>query len=115
MFSELSDSESDIDLSDLIRHLDQNLSPVISNRQSAFVTGGGASVPGTSGSSPSISEQAAINQKILKWLNALGQRLDSTEKKRMLVPSQKSDQRFKKQNARARLKHMSHCHKVGQV
>ena len=60
VFSELSDSESDIDL---IRHLDQNLSPVICSRQSVFAAGGKDSVPGTLGLNSSISEQAAINQK----------------------------------------------------
>ena len=74
VFSELSDSESDIDL---IRHLDQNLSPVVSSRQSVFAAGGTDSVPGTLGLNSSISEQAAINPKKLQQLNTLGQWLDS--------------------------------------
>ena len=78
VFSELSDCEPDIDLSDLIWHSDQNLSPIIIDRQSAFSAGGGASVPSTSVSS--TSEKAAINPKILDQLNALGQRLGSIEK-----------------------------------
>ena len=41
VFSELSDSELDIDLCDLILQSDQNLSPVVSNTQSAFLQMGG--------------------------------------------------------------------------
>ena len=40
MFSELSDSESDIDIPNFIRSSDQNLSPICSDKQSAL-TGGG--------------------------------------------------------------------------
>ena len=64
---------SDIDLADLIWHLNQNLCPIIANRQNAFAACGKASVPSTPGLSPSTSEQAAINQKNLEQLNALGQ------------------------------------------
>ena len=80
VFSELSDSESDIEISDFIRSSDQNFSPTNADRQSALTGGGGDSVPGTSGSIPFTSDQAVINQKILQQLNALGRRLDSIEK-----------------------------------
>ena len=80
VFSELSDSESDIDISDFIRRSDQNFSPVSSDKQSTLTGGGRDSVPGTLGSNSSTSDQAVINKKILQQLNALGQRLDSIEK-----------------------------------
>ena len=80
VFSELSDSESDIDISDFIHSSDQNFSPTNADRHSALTGGGGDSVPGTSGSIPSTSDQAVINPKILQQLNALGQRLDNIEK-----------------------------------
>ena len=41
VFSELSDSESDIDISDFIRSSDQNLSLIASGRESALTGGGG--------------------------------------------------------------------------
>ena len=80
VFSELSDSESDIDISDFIHSSDKKFSPISSDKQSALTGGGGDSAPGTSGSNSSTSDQAVINQKILQQLNALGQRLDSIEK-----------------------------------
>ena len=80
VFSKLSDSESDIDISDFIHSSDQNLSPISSDKQSDLTGGGRDSAPGTSGSTSSTSDQAAINQKILQRLNALGQWLDSIEK-----------------------------------
>ena len=80
VFSELSDSELDIDISDFIRSSDQNLSPICSDKQSALTGGGRDSAPGTSGSNSSTCDQAVINQKILQQLSALGQRLDSIEK-----------------------------------
>ena len=66
VFPEHSDSESDIGLSDLIRHSDQNLSPVFSGKCSAIGVGGGDSVPGPSGSnSSSSSKQATLINKFL--------------------------------------------------
>ena len=80
VFSELSDNESDIDISDFIHSSEQNLSPINSDRQSALAGGGRDSVPGTSCSNSSTSEQAVINQRILQQLDELDQRLDSIEK-----------------------------------
>ena len=79
VFSELLDSGSDIDLSDFIRSLDQ-ICPLLFLINSALTAAGGDSVPGTSGSNSSTSDQAAINPNIQQQLNALGQRLDSIEK-----------------------------------
>ena len=73
-FSELSYSESDIDISDFIHSSDQNFPPISSDKQSALTGGGRDSAPGTSGSNSSTSVQEVINQKILQQLNALGQR-----------------------------------------
>ena len=61
VFSELSDSESDIDISNFIRSSDQNLSPITSDKQSASTGGGRDSVPGTSGSNSSLTKKFASN------------------------------------------------------
>ena len=61
VLSEFSDSESDIDLSDLIRHSDQNLSLTFVQVQSARDATGGNSIPGPSGSNPSTSDQMVMN------------------------------------------------------
>ena len=115
VFSELSDSESDIDISDFIRSSDQNLSPISSDKQSALTGGGRDRAPSVSGSNSSTSDQAAINQKILQQLSALGQRLDSIEKNTLSNAGAKPKVRaqVKKLNVKIKLKHMSNFHRAG--
>ena len=108
VFSELSDSESDIDISDFIRSSDQNLSPISSDKQGALTGGGRDSAPGVSGSNFSTSDQAAINQKILQQLNALGQWLDSIEKNTLSNTGAKPKVRAQVKKAKCQHKTKTH-------
>ena len=77
--TDLSDSGSDIDISALIEHSDQNLSssPVVSGPGVQKARQGQASQ--ASGSNVALMEQQHINTQILTQLSALGARLDSME------------------------------------
>ena len=77
--TDLSDSGSDIDISALIEHSDQNLSssPVVSGHGVQKARQGQASQ--ASGSNVALMEQQHINTQILSQLSALGARLDSME------------------------------------
>ena len=112
VFSELSDSESDIDISDFIRSSDQNLSPISSDKQGALTGGGRDSAPSVSGSNFSTSDQAAINQKILQQLNALGQRLDSTEKNTLSNTGAKPKVRAQVKKAKCQHKTKTHVNAI---
>ena len=77
--TDLSDTGSDIDISPLIEHSDQNLSssPVLSGPSVQKARQGQASQ--ASGSNVALMEQQHINAQILTQLSALGARLDSME------------------------------------
>ena len=77
--TDLSDSGSDIDISALMEHSDQNLSssPVHSGPGIQKPRKGQASQ--ASGSNVGLMEQQHINTQILTQLSALGARLDSME------------------------------------
>ena len=80
VFSEQSDSESDIDISRLLNHSDQNLSVVDSDNVKHGPATSGCSDPRPSGLNPVEVDQNMINQQMLAQLNVLGNRLDSMEK-----------------------------------
>ena len=79
MVTDLSDSGSDIDISALIEHSDQNLSssPVASGHGVQKARQGQASQD--LGSNVGLMEQQHINTQILSQLSVLGARLDSME------------------------------------
>ena len=79
VFTDLSDSGSDIDISGLLEHSDQNLSPIHTPSQSGVTETRQGQASQASGSNCDPTDQNYINTQILAQLGALGPRRDSME------------------------------------
>ena len=79
VFTDLSDSESDINISGLIEHSDQNLSPIHTPLQSGVTETSQGQASQALGSNRDLTDQNHINAQNLAQLRALGARLDSME------------------------------------
>ena len=102
--TDLSDSGSDIDISALVEHSDQNLSsnPIVSGPGVQKARKGQASQ--ASGLNVVLMEQQHINTQILTQLSALGARLDSMENS-MKKPVKKTNDvtKIKKSKTKAKV------------
>ena len=115
--TDLSDSGSDIDISALVDHSDQNLSssPIFSGRGVHKATEGQASHP--SGSNAALTDQQYINSQILSQLSALGARLDSMENS-MKKPVKKTNDGSKIKKSKNKVKVddvQAGAHRVGAI
>ena len=102
--TDLSDSGSDINISALIEHSDQNMSssPVVSGHGVQKARQGQASQ--ASGSNVALMEQQHINTQILSQLSALGARLDSMENSMKKTVKKTNDvTKIKKSKTKARV------------
>ena len=79
VFTDLSDSGSNIDISGLLEHSDQTLSPIHTHSQSGVTETRPGQASQASGSNRDPADQNYINTHILAQLRALGARLDSME------------------------------------
>ena len=115
--TDLSDSGSDIDVSALVDHSDQNLSssPIFSGQGVHKAREGQASRP--SGSNAALTDQQYINSQILSQLSALGARLDSMESS-MKKPVKKTNDASKIKKSKSKVKVdavQTGAHRVGAI
>ena len=114
MVTDLSDSGSDIDISALVEHSDQNLSssPVISGHGVQKARQGQATQ--ASGSNVALTDQQYINSQILSQLSALGARLDSMENSIKKPVKRTNDaSEIKKSTSKARVNGVQSSQEVG--
>ena len=115
--TDLSDSGSDIDVSALVDHSDQNLSssPIFSGRGVHKANEGQASRP--SGLNAALKDQQYINSQILSQLSTLGARLDSMENS-MKKPVKKTNDASKIKKSKNKVKVddvQAGAHRVGAI
>ena len=103
VFTDLSDSRSDIHISGLIEHSDQNLSPIHTPLQSGVTETSHGQASQASGSNRDLTDQNHINPQILAQLRALGARLDSMENSmKKLVKKTNDSSKIKKSKIKSR-------------